>query len=438
MRQYMSRYYCPYSIELSAGGKFQGVSDPLMEMMRQVEKHVIRCSTKEWKEIDELAFKSKNLYNRANYELRQHFFQTNQILDYNEMASRMQSEESYCALPRKVSQQVLRCLDRNWKSCQEATKAYQKDPSKFLGRPKLPKYKDKERGRNLLVYTIQAISALNLKNGWIKPSGTSLMISCRQAGINQVRIVPQLNYYVVEIIYEKPVQQLVDGDLIASVDIGLNNLAAVTSNQKGFKPFLINGRPVKAINNYYNKQKAKLQSLLQGNQKTSNRIQRVSTKHKFRIDDYLHKASRLIINQLVESNISTLVIGKNDNWKQEINIGKVNNQQFTSVPHARFIEMLTYKAKLVGIKVIITTESYTSVASFLDGDTIPVYGTPSAKDAKFSGKRVKRGLYKSGAGIKFNADINASYNIMRKVVPEAFGNGIKGVVVHPVKVTLAK
>jgi putative transposase len=405
--------------------------------MKLVEKHVVCKGTRKWKEIDNLAFKSKNLYNRANYEIRQHFFKTNQILSYNEMASRMQTEESYCALPRKVSQQVLRCLDRNWKAWKEANKAYKKNPVLFLGKPKLPKYKDKEKGRNLLVYTIQAISSKELQKGWIKPSGTNLMISCHKPDINEVRIVPHLNYYVVEVIYEQPIQQLVSGEAVAGVDIGLNNLAAVTSNQKGFKPFLINGRPVKAINNYYNKKKAELQSQLKGNRKTSNRIQRLSTKRGFKIDDYLHKSSRFIINQLVENNISTLVIGKNENWKQGIRIGKVNNQNFTSVPHARFIEMLTYKAELIGIKVIITEESYTSVASFLDGDFIPVHGSPEAKAAKFSGRRVKRGLYFSKIGVKFNADINGSYNIIRKVVPDAFGNGIEGVVVHPVKITLA-
>jgi IS605 OrfB family transposase len=408
-----------------------------MEKMRLVEKHVIKRSSPYWKEVDKLAFKSKNLYNRANYEIRQHFFETNQILSYNEMASRMQSEESYRELPRKVSQQVLRCLDRNWKAWKEATKAYRKNPSKFLGKPKLPKYKDKEKGRNLLVYTIQAISSKELRKGWIKLSGTNRLFSCRQEPINEVRIVPQLNYYVMEVIYEQSIQQLVSGEAVASVDVGLNNLAAVASNQKGFKPFLINGRPVKAINNYYNQKKAELQSLLKGKNKTSNRIQRLSTKRGFRLDDYLHKSSRFVIDQLVKSNIATLVIGKNDNWKQEINIGRVNNQNFTCVPHARFIEMLTYKAELVGIKVVITEESYTSVASFLDGDVIPVYGSSGAKTATFNGRRVKRGLYKSKIGIKFNADINGSYNILRKVVPDAFGNGIKGVVVHPVKVTLA-
>ncbi|MBD2125961.1 IS200/IS605 family element transposase accessory protein TnpB [Microcoleus sp. FACHB-1] len=404
--------------------------------MRLVEKHVIRKGSREWKEIDDLSFKSKNLYNRANYEIRQHFFETNQILSYNEMASRMQLEDSYCALPRKVSQQVLRGLDRNWKAWKEADKAYNKNPSKFLGKPKLPKYKDKEKGRNLLIYTIQAISSKELRKGWIKPSGASLMISCKKQKINEVRIVPRLNYYVVEVIYEHPIQQLVSGKAVAGVDVGLNNLAAVTSNQKGFKPFLINGRSVKAVNNYYNKKKAELLSRLKGDRKTSNRIQRLSTKRGFKIDDYLHKSSRLIVNRLVENNISTLVIGKNENWKQEINIGKVNNQNFTSVPHARFIEMLTYKASLVGIKVILTLESYTSVASFLDGDFLPAYGSPEAKTAKFSGRRVKRGLYKSKIGVKFNADVNGSYNIIRKVFPDAFCNGIKGVVVHPVKLTL--
>ena len=407
-----------------------------METMRLVEKHVIRQGSQEWKEIDDLSFKSKNLYNRANYEIRQYFFQTSQILSYNEMASRMQKEESYCALPRKVSQQVLRFLDRNWKAWKEADKAYKKNPSKFLGKPKLPKYKDQEKGRNLLVYTVQAISSKELKKGWIKPSGTSLMISCNKQEINEVRIVTRLNYYVIEVVYEQPIQQLVSGEAVAGVDVGLNNLAAVTSNQKGFKPFLINGRPVKAINHYYNKKKAEFQSRLKGNRKTSNRIQRLSTKRGFKIDDYLHKSSRFVVNHLVENNISTLIVGKNENWKQQINIGKVNNQNFTSVPHARFVEMLTYKAELVGIKVVITEESYTSVASFLDGDFIPVYGSSEAKTAKFSGRRVKRGLYKSKIGLKFNADVNGSYNIIRKVVPDAFCNGIEGVVVHPVKVTL--
>lgn len=404
--------------------------------MKLVEKHVIRRRSKHWKEIDDLSFKSKNLYNQANYEIRQHFFATNQILSYNEMAKRMQKKESYCALPRKVSQQVLRCLDRNWKAWMEADKAYKKNPSKFLGKPKLPKYKDKEKGRHLLVYTIQAISSKELKKGWIKPSGTTLMISCNQQETNEVRIVPRLDYYVVEVVYEQPLQQLVDGEAIAGVDVGLNNLAAVTSNQKGFTPFLVNGRPVKAINNYYNKKKATLQSLLMGKRKTSRSIQRLSTKRGFKIDDYLHKASRLIVNQLVQSNISTLVIGKNETWKQNINIGKVNNQNFTTVPHARLIEMLTYKAQLVGIKVIITEESYTSVASFLDGDFIPVYGSQEAQTAQFSGRRIKRGLYKSKIGVKFNADINGSYNIIRKVVPNAFCNGIEGVVVHPVMVSI--
>lgn len=157
--------------------------------------------------------------------------------------------------------------------------------------------------------------------------------------------------------------------------------------------------------------------------------------HKDRLTRFGAKYIEILLSE-VENNISTLVTGKNENWKQGICIGKVNNQNFTSVSHARFIEMLTYKAELVGIKVIITEESYTSVASFLDGDFIPVHASPEAKAVKFSGRRVKRGLYKSKIGIKFNADINGSYNIIRKVVPDAFGNGIEGVVVHPVKITL--
>lgn len=402
--------------------------------MLLAEKHVIKQSSPLFKEVDDLAFRSKNLYNAANYVIRQHFFKHGVVLSYNQMAKLMQSEDSYCALPRKVSQQVLRVLDRNWKSWAEALKEYQRCPAKFKAEPKIPKYKDKREGRNLLIYTSQAISKVKLKEGFIKPSGTALLIPTKQAEVREVRIVPRLNHYRVEVIYEQQLEQRVNGDCVAAIDIGLNNLATVTSNQPGFVPYLVNGRPLKAVNSYFNKKKARLQSQLPKKVKTSKAIRRLTVKREFKVDDYLHKASRYIIDDLVARNISTLVIGKNDGWKQNLNLGTKNNQQFTYVPHARFISMLSYKAELVGITVIISEESYTSKASFLDSDDIPVYGT--AVKPKFSGVRAKRGLYISKNGTRINADVNGSLNILRKVVPNAFDNGIQGVVVHPVKVYL--
>jgi IS605 OrfB family transposase len=218
----------------------------------------------------------------------------------------------------------------------------------------------------------------------------------------------------------------------------LDNLAALTSNKPGFVPVLVNGRPVKSVNQWYNKRKAELQSKL-GHTGTTKRMERLTNKRNRPIDHYMHTASRWIIDDLVAHGIGTLVIGKNEGWKQGANMGKRTNQNFVSIPHARFIQMLSYKAELVGIRVILTEESYTSKASFLDRDEIPVYHPKRKEQPNFSGKRVKRGLYRAADGTLINADINAAGNIVRKVAPDAFGT--EGVedgkghkpVVHPVR-----
>ena len=422
--------------------------------MQLAEKHIIKSGHKFFDEIDTLCFASKNLYNAANFVVRQNFIYGWEYLNYNQIYTRIKSHEAYLALPAKVGQQILMVLDRNWKSFFEALKAYNDEPGKFTGRPKLPKYKDKEKGRNLLVYTVQALGLPALRQGLIKLSGTGIefptLVDFKQ--ICQVRIVPKCDCYVIEVIYEKQesTNTEVDDLAIASIDLGLDNLATLTSNQKGFAPLLINGRPLKSINQFYNKRKAELQSKLKGNptgnrsplrrvtvgaglshRKTSPRIQRLTRSRNQKIDNYLHHASHFIVNHLVESRIGTLVIGKNAQWKTEINLGLQTNQNFVTVPHSRFIEMLTYKCDLVGIKVLITEESYTSKASFLDGDFIPTYGDKDADSVVFSGKRVKRGLYKSEDGTLINADVNGSYNIMRKVIPNAFADGIGSRVVRP-------
>lgn len=392
--------------------------------MQLVEQHVIGKSDPRYTGIDAAAFASKNLYNAANYEVRQAFIFQGVYLNYHEMHRRMKSHEAYKALPAKVAQQVLRTLDKNWQSFFKAIAAWREAPSKFLGRPKLPKYKDKHHGRNLLVYTIQALSQPALRHGCIVPSMLPISIETKHQHVDQVRIIPRHSFYVVEVVYEQePVQADVDPTLYAGIDIGINNLATLTSNKKGFMPRLVNGRPVKSVNQFYNKRKAELQSQL-GHDGTSNRIERLTNKRTRRINHYLHTASRRIINLLVQEGIGTLVIGKNPNWKQEANMGKRNNQQFVCIPHARFIDMLTYKAELVGIAVLITEESYTSKCSFLDKE-------PIKKQETYAGKRVKRGLFKASNGRSINADVNGSYNIIRKVAPDAFVQGSRGWVVHP-------
>ncbi|WP_293285836.1 transposase [Microcoleus sp. PH2017_40_RAT_O_B] len=333
--------------------------------MQLTERHIIKSKERRFVQIDELAFKSKNLYNAANYVLRQSFIYGWGYVNYNEMNRLMKSHAAYKAMPAKVSQQILMLLDKNWKSFFEALKAYKKDASKFTGRPKLPKYKDKVKGRNILVYTIQAISSRQLKNGIIKLSGTEILIKTKvnPERICQVRLVPKCDAYVIEVIYDEPESTASSNNFVASIDLGLDNLVALTSNQPGFIPLLINGRPLKSINQFYNKRSSQLQSQLKGERKTSPRLQRLTRCRNQKVDNYLHHTSRLIVELLTANQIGTLVIGKNAQWKTEINLGKRTNQNFVSIPHARLIEMLEYKARLVGIKVIVQEESYTSKSS---------------------------------------------------------------------------
>ena len=413
--------------------------------MQLVEQHVINKSDPRYAVIDAAAFASKNLYNAANYELRQAFIHQGRYISYNQLDKRMQSHEAYKALPAKVAQWVLKGLVTNWKSFRGARESYRCDPSKFTGRPQLPKYKHKLEGRNILIYTVQALGKRALKRGLVQPSMLPISIKTQHAEhIDQVRIVPRKGFYMVEVVYEQAIKQApVNPAYYAGIDIGMNNLAALASNKPGFVPVVVNGRPVKSTNQFYNKRKADLQKQL-GHTGTTKRMERITNKRNRRIDHYMHTASKRIIDLLVKEGIGVLVIGKNDGWKQEINMGRRNNQNFVQIPHARFIQMLTYKAELVGITVQVTEESYTSQASLLDLDPLPVRKNGDEKHM-FSGKRVKRGLYRASDGRYVNADINGAGNIIRKVAPDAFsearavedGKGVlASLVVHPVRIVI--
>jgi putative transposase len=412
--------------------------------VKLVEQHIISKHDPRYAAIDAAAFASKNLYNAALYLVRQTFIFEHRYLNYHEVQKRMQSHEAYKALPAKVSQQILMVLDRNWISFFEALKAYEQDPSKFLGRPALPKYKDKSEGRNILVYTIQAISKKGLKRGLVEPSMLPISVQTKQRDIDQVRIIPRKGYYVVEVVYEQAMKQApVNPAYYAGIDIGMNNLVALTSNKPGFQSVVVNGRPVKSTNQFYNKRKAELQQKL-GHTGTTKRMECITNKRNRRIDQYMHTASKRIIDVLVKEGIGVLCIGKNDAWKQNSEMSKRTNQNFVNIPHARFIAMLTYKAELIGIRVKVTEESYTSKASLLDLDPLPVRKNGDEKHT-FSGKRVKRGLYRASNGRSINADINGAGNIIRKVAPDAFSEAravedgkevLASLVVHPVRIVV--
>ncbi|HEX6482213.1 MAG TPA: transposase [Ktedonobacteraceae bacterium] len=404
--------------------------------MKLTEQHLIHKSDPRYASIDAAAFASKNLYNQATYQIRQAFIHEGKYLPYAEIFHRIKHMDCYQALPRKVSNSLLILIHKNWVAFFKANEAYKENPSKFLGRPKIPGYKDKEKGRNILIYDKQALGKRAFKKmGKLIPSGLPLEIETRikWEAIDQVRIVPRLDGYMVEVVYQKAEEQAeVDPSLIAAIDLGVNTLAAVTSTKQGFQPLLINGRPLKSLNQHYNKQRGRHQShLAQAKRFTSRQLDRITTKRNRRINAYLHTASRRIINLLVEEGIGTLVVGKNPYWKQEVELGRKNNQQFVQIPHARFIDLLTYKAKLVGIQVVLQEESSTSKASFLDGDPIPTYDPKRAEKPRFSGERVTRGLYRASDGRRIHADVHGSYNILRKAFPDSFGQGIAAPAVVP-------
>lgn len=399
--------------------------------MRQIQKHIIKRSSRYFKEIDELCFKSKNLYNSAVYLNRQLLFNNQKRLNYYDLNSNLKGSEAYKVLPAKVAQQTLMLVDRCFKGYEEAHKDWKKNPHKYLGEPKYPRYKDKVKGRYPVTYTIQALSKPLLNKGIVQPSKTNIRVRTTLSSIQQVRFVPFGNAYKVEIVYVvEDINLQEQNDIVAGVDIGLNNLATVVSNAESFKPLLACGKAIKSCNQQFNKKKAKLQSYLEDNKRTSKKIEALSAKRSNKIDYYLHTASKFVINQCLKFNVTHLIIGKNKEWKQSINIGKRSNQSFTSIPHARFIEQLQYKAQLNGIKVTTTEESYTSKCSFLDLE-------PIKKHKSYLGKRVKRGLFTSSTGFKYSADCNGAGNIIRKVVGDSLfsqQNSIVRCVVHPVRV----
>ena len=373
------------------------------------ERHIIKKNDCRFEDLQNICKLSKNLYNVALYKIRQQFFEDGKFLTAFSLDGILRKEQNidYNALPQKVSQQTLKMVEQNFKSFFGLLKL--KAKGKYDEKVKLPKYLDKD-GCFVTTYTNQAISKVALKGGFIQFSKTNIRIKTSVENVQQVRIVPKGNHLVVEVLYVVKEKELKDDNSrYCSIDLGVGNLATIGSNV--LKPIIINGKPLKSVNQYYNKQLAKLKSELKNEKKTSKRIKSLTAKRNNKVNDYLHKASRLIVNYLVSNNISTLVIGKNKEWKQNANIGKRNNQNFVQIPHTRFIEMLTYKCKLEGITVIIKEESYTSKCSFMDNE-------PIKKQKVYIGKRIKRGLFETKEKRLINSDLNGSLNILKKVVGE--------------------
>lgn len=391
----------------------------VMAMMELVEKHdFLRCSV-EYKELDQLCFLSKNLYNAGLYAVRQYFFAEKKFLGYNQLANQFAetNQQDYRALPAKVAQHVLKLVCQNFKSFFALLS--KKKSGEYRSAIKIPQYLSKITGRQVLHYTAQAVSSKK-KIGYMNLSQTNIFIKSAVEKVQFIRVVPRKYKITIEVGYKKEsstLKNLSQSQKFSAVDLGVDNLATVSFSDSA--PFIINGKPLKSINQFFNKVNATFvsrQRKINPNATIrTTKMLTLSRKRDNKINDYLHKASRYIVNQLVSRNVTDLIIGHNNNWKQGANLGKKMNQNFVSIPFNRFIDMLRYKCTLVGISVHIIDESYTSKASFLDRDFIPTYKPADLVKHKFSGYRKHRGIYKSKIFQKvLNADVNGSLNIMRK------------------------
>ena len=404
-----------------------------MIKINRVERHIIKPNHKHYNLLNEFCYKSKNLYNYANYIIRQEFIKNGNWIRYNNLDKILKQEGNnfdYKNMPlASCSQQCLKLLDKNWKSFFQSIKDYNQNPSKYLGRPKLPKYKPKN-GRNILILTSQNCK---IQKGIVKFPKTfkGFYLKTKVNKLQQVRIIPKDRYLVVEIVYKiNNIVPMLDNNKYISIDLGLDNFVTVVNNC-GLKPFVINGKGLKSINQYYNKQVSYYKSIskrMNGLDYT-NRISKITNKRNNKVDDFIHKASRYIVDYCRDNKINTIIIGNNKNWKQNSKMSKVVNQNFISIPYYKFIEKVKYKAEEIGINIIITEESYTSGTSFLDNE-LPI------KENYNKNRRIHRGLFISNNNIRINADVNGAYQIMKKVFPKAFSNGIEGVGLHPFKVDL--
>ena len=381
--------------------------------MNLTETHQIRPNHKLYSICDELCFKSKNLYNAALFEFRQSYFDKevdtltwqnlNRIFNQN-------NQFDYRELPSKVSNAVLKKLGNNISSFWSLVK--KSDYDRKVG---LPKYLHKTDGRFIVEFNKQTFANKRDEenNLIICKSSLDLRIPTRVEKPQQVRIIPKVGCYLIEVIYEIKENKPKQNQRVAAIDLGLNNLAAVVTND-GDNPILISGKKIKSINQYYNKMTSKQKSLLPNNIFTSKSLDRLWLKRNNKISYEMHKFTKFLANYFDERDVSKVIIGHNSGWKNCINLGKRNNQNFVNIPYTKFINQLTYKCQLLGITVITREESYTSKASFLDYDEIPNYKDETIP--KFSGKRIKRGLYRSTTR-KINADVNGAYNIMAKENP---------------------
>lgn len=371
--------------------------------------------------ITDFCIRSKNFYNYALYITRQEFIFNNKWVRYQDLQKTLKDTEPYKQLMSQSSQCVLQVLERNWKSYFNGIKEWKRNPHKFLGMPRLPNYKKKNskfvwflKNNQTYIKNGRLYFKLKVFNGYsFKTNATGRLIS--------IRFIPQNDYYTLEIIYEKEIKNKEAYNTnCASIDLGVNNFITMTNNV-GLQPIIVNGKGIKSVNQYYNKQRAKLMKDLihRNNQYWSHKLDTLNRKRYNRIKNFMHNVSKFVVDYCIENNIDNLIVGLNKTWKQDCKLGDKTTQTFTFIPYDLLIKQLKYKCDECGIQFLDTEENYTSGTSFLDGEE-PI------KENYNKSRRIKRGLFKSNNGTLINSDVNGSLQIMKKVFPKAMTDGIVG------------
>ena len=376
-----------------------------------------------------LCYQSARLYNAALYNVRQHYFENNNYLSYNDNWKLLKDSVDYNLLISDSAQQIMRLVDRDMQSFFKLL--YLKRQGKYSEKVNLPRYKEKEGcstftvcGRSARIQKDETVNIgvtrefrekYNYSQRYIKFTVPKNLLWVKQ--FKEVRIIPQYGavQFKVEFIYEAPKSEQAQGDGWMSVDMGVDNLMACTVfSNGGTRQFLIDGRTLKHINRYYNKTMARLKGERPDNSGTSKRMIRLMNGRDARIRQYFDIAVKTVVDICLREGVGQVVVGYNVGHKNGNDIGNVNNQNFVCIPHGLLRRKLEGKCQLHGIRYISQEESYTSQASCLDNDDIPTYDPTKPMDYKFSGRRVHRGLYRSSEGLSINADINGSVNILRK------------------------
>ena len=393
-------------------------------MYLTIKQQVKHLTKKEYNILRELCRTAKNLTNQAIYNVRQHYFQEKQYLRYEANYHELKNCENYKLLNSNMAQQTLKDVDTMFKSFFALIKLAKQGKYNFK-HIRLPKYLSKNGYPNLIIGQIRIkndnILIIPFSNTFKKKYGTKIQIkipkTLENKKIKEIQIIPKFNARFFEIQYVYEIQEKnikLNTNNALAVDLGVNNLCTCVTD-KG-KSFIVDGRKLKSINQFFNKRNAKLQSIKdkQNIKKQTKQQYLISRKRKNRVDDYINKTCRYIINYCLSNDIGTLVIGYNQSFQNKTNLGKGNNQIFTQLPFGKIREKLEYLSKRYNINYILQEESYTSKASFFDNDDLPIYNADNPQIYEFSGKRVKRGLYQTKNNYLFNADCNGALNILRK------------------------